>query len=212
MATNYPFPMPQPSAQIIDPSTGRWTQVGYKWSLSMWGRTGGPVGSNSADVLQSANNLSDVGSKAQSRTNLGLGTAATQNVGAFLQTANNLGDLANPAAARTNLGLGDAATHPASDFATAAQGALAASALQPGTDISVTHVLIGGNTVLGPRIAGWGTPSGGVRGSGVAYAGQTVGATYSQTQAQATDDAVKAVSQKLTALIADLQTQGLIGT
>jgi hypothetical protein len=61
-------------------------------------------------------NLSDLASAATARTNLGLGTAAVQNVGFFLQTANNLSDLANAATARTNLGLGSAATHPASDF------------------------------------------------------------------------------------------------
>jgi hypothetical protein len=56
-------------------------------------------------ALISSNNLSDVDSAATSRTNLGLGTAATQNIGVFAQVANNLSDVANAATSRTNLGI-----------------------------------------------------------------------------------------------------------
>jgi hypothetical protein len=55
---------------------------------------------------------------ATARTNLGLGTAATQSTGTFAQVANNLSDLASASTARTNLGLGTIATE---DEATAAQ-------------------------------------------------------------------------------------------
>ena len=53
--------------------------------------------------------------------------------GALLQ-ANNLSDVQSVTAARTNLGLGTAATTASTDYATAAQGALADSALQSFTE------------------------------------------------------------------------------
>jgi hypothetical protein len=77
--------------------------------------------------LSPANNLSDLSSATTARTNLGLGTAATQASSAFdasgaataaqaaaiaasLQRASNLSDLASVTAAKTNLGLATVAT------------------------------------------------------------------------------------------------------
>ena len=51
-----------------------------------------------------------------------------------LLAANNLSDLVNTTTARTNLGLGTAATQNSTAFATAAQGTLAASAVQRAGD------------------------------------------------------------------------------
>ncbi len=63
-----------------------------------------------ATYLVAASNLSDLTSTSTARSNLGLGTAAVQNIAFFCQTSNNLSDLASASTARTNLGLGTLAT------------------------------------------------------------------------------------------------------
>lgn len=65
-----------------------------------------PPAAGGTGFLLAANNLDDVQSAAISRTNLGLGTASTEDVGFFLQSANDLSDVASPSASATNLGLG----------------------------------------------------------------------------------------------------------
>jgi hypothetical protein len=66
--------------------------------------------------------------------------------------------------------------------------------------------------VVSTRDTGWtagtGAPS---KGAFAAYAGQTVSASYHQAEAQATDDAAKAVSQRLLAIEQALTAHGLIG-
>lgn len=72
---------------------------------------------------------------------------------------------------------------------------------------------IGGVQVVQTRITGWGAPTGTLDRTALAsYAGQNVSAIYVEAEAQATDDAVKKVSQELAALLTDLRTHGLIGT
>lgn len=112
-----------------------------------------------------------------------------------LQAANNLSDLTNDATARTNLGLGTAATHASGDFATAAQGAEADSALQPNTAVSVLTVNIGGNQVVGARQTGWSAPTG----------------TISRASLNTGTATLTQVAQALGAVLTDLETHGLIG-
>ena len=59
-----------------------------------------------SDIVQPANNLSDLTDVAAARTNLNLGTMAVETAADYAELANNLSDLPDAAAARTNLGVG----------------------------------------------------------------------------------------------------------
>lgn len=87
--------------------------------------------------------------------------AAYASLSGALLVANNLSDLESASAARTNLGLGTAATTPSTDYATAAQGALANSAVQPNDSPSFGSVTVSG-TVDGRDVAADGTKLDGI--------------------------------------------------
>ena len=67
-------------------------------------------------------------------------SAAVFDTNGALFAVNNLSDLASASTARTNLGLGTAATTASTDYATAAQGTLADSALQDITGESIENL------------------------------------------------------------------------
>jgi hypothetical protein len=98
--------------------------------------------------------------------------AAYASLSGALLTTNNLSDLNNAATARTNLGLGTAATTASTDYATAAQGTLADSAVQPNDSPVFGSVTVTG-TVDGRDVAADGTKLDGIE----------AGATADQTKA-----------------------------
>ena len=93
-----------------------------------------------------------------------LWVAAYASLSGALLSTNNLSDVDNVATARTNLGLGTAATTASSDYATAAQGALADTAVQPNDSPSFGSVTVTG-TVDGRDIAADGAKLDGIEAS-----------------------------------------------
>ena len=120
--------------------------------------------------------------------------AAYASLSGALLAANNLSDLNNTATARTNLGLGTAATTASTDYATAAQGALADSALQS-SDIGVS--VQGYSAVLAGTTASYTTAE------ETKLAGIESGATADQTASEILT-AIKTVDGAASGLDADL--------
>jgi len=119
---------------------------------------------------------------------------AVLEAGDALVPANNLSDLINAATARTNLGLGTAAVTAATNYATAAQGSTADSALQPG-DI--------GSSVQGYSATLAGTTASFTTADETKLDGIEAGATADQTPAQLMT-AIKTVDGSGSLLDADL--------
>ena len=71
---------------------------------------------------------------------------------------------------------------------------------------------VGSDKVVGARVTGWTAPTGTAsRATFATYAGQTISDPPTQAEVQAIDDHLKALSERLKALIDDATTHGLIG-
>ncbi len=85
-----------------------------------------------SDATAAANQAATSATNAAASATAAAASAASIDPTTIVRRANNLSDLTDASAARTNLGLGTAATQASTAFATAAQGTLAGTALQPG--------------------------------------------------------------------------------
>ncbi len=74
------------------------------------------VGIDQSGFLLKSGNLSGLSSPSAARSNLGLGSAATEDINSILTASNNLSDVQDVTASRFHLGLGTMATETATDY------------------------------------------------------------------------------------------------
>ncbi|RUX33042.1 hypothetical protein EOA23_08465 [Mesorhizobium sp. M2A.F.Ca.ET.042.01.1.1] len=98
------------------------------------------------------------------------------------------------------------------EFVTISGGATGISGYAQGTLINAAgSFTVAGTQVVGPRATGWTAGTGTAnKGAFAAYAGATMSAAYSQTEAQATNNAARDASQRIKAVEDALRTHGLI--
>jgi microcystin-dependent protein len=104
---------------------------------------------------------------------IGIQGGSSGGLSGCLLKGNNLSDLLDAAAARSNLALGTAATTAATDYATAAQGALAGTALQPDGDGSALTGVSGTPTGAVLWFAADAAPTGFIKANGAAISRST---------------------------------------
>jgi len=102
----------------------------------------GVATAQAGEALVSAANAASSDASAQASKDAAL--EALDSLSDALSGANNLSDVASVSTSRTNLGLGTAATTASTDYATAAQGSTADSALQPDGDGSALTGIVAG--------------------------------------------------------------------
>ena len=133
------------------------TNDGTTWGISTSGvtfpdatiQTTAAVSPNLTGYLTKADNLASVASASAARTNLGLGSSATNASTVFAQVTNNLSDV-TASTARTNLGLTTVAT---ASFATDAQviaGTSASTVVAPSSAKSLRYTSNGNEIDLTP--------------------------------------------------------------
>jgi hypothetical protein len=122
--------------------------------------------------------------------------AAYADLSGALVATSNLSDLTNVAAARVNLGLGTAATTASTDYATAAQGALADSALQSFTETDPVYTASSWYTTTN-NASNWDTAYGWGNHASVGY---ITGYTVTQDDVTAHEAALTIAQSQVTGL------------
>ena len=143
--------------QVVSPSDN--DLLAYDYATSLWkNKTATSAGiltiENAAlnyqtiygmsEYMQKINNLADLTNISTARTNLGLGTMATETATNYLAKSGNLSGLASTSTARTNLGLGTAAVEPATKLVPAGGTTGQVLSKVSGTDWDLAWATAGG--------------------------------------------------------------------